>query len=126
MTTLKQIGNHRVEELDYRIRVPNLVEILKYQSEVVGDAVFEFLDKCGGEAMWIVFLELRRLESRTNRPVTQLHQRTVRVESISRIQAPRLPEQLCRQRVGAESPARAAARLVPLAGRERDISVMQL
>ena len=102
------------------------MEILKYQSEVVGDAVFEFLDKCGGEALRIVFLELRRLESRTNRPVTQLHQRTVRVESISRIQAPRLPEQFCRQRVGAESPARAAARLGPLAGGKRDISVMQL
>ena len=50
----------------------------------------------------------------------------VRVESISRIQVTRLPEQLWRQRLGAESPARAAARLVPLAGRERDISVMQL
>jgi len=41
----------------------------------------------------------------------------VRVESISRIQVPRLPEQLWRQRLGAESPARTATRLLALGRR---------
>ena len=73
-----------------------------------------------GSAVWVSGDRVRQGGPGTQQGtirILRLLKVVVGLESISRILTPRLPEQLWRQRLGAESPARTATRLLALGRR---------